>query len=520
MGATEKKGEGKADEPKAEDEAKKKAEAAAAAAAATKREDDRLLVDVPAQVALIERSAATKDPKAQNRVLRHSSAIRRKLTAQAVRNAIETFIPEGHPLKPLLATAAAKVPEKPPPPAAAGAPAAAAAAGAEMDVDAQAAEKRTAVCMEVEAYICVLLTTLLIDAKLLDDAAAVSSAAFARVQATNQRTLDAMGAKVYFYYARAHELGGKLASIRSALLRAHRTSVLHHNGLGQVVLLNLLLRNYLQHSLYDQADKLVAKAGFPESAPNNQLARYLFYLGRIKAVQLEYSESFSCLLQAARKAPQRAAVGFRLSVAKLTTIVQLLMGEVPSRSALQQRELEKPLRPYLQIAQAVRIGDLAHFKHVMETSAALFHADRTHTLIVRLRQNVIRAGLRNINLAYTRIPLESIWHKLKIDRLEDVECIVAKAVRDGVIDAEIDHAAGVLISKEVDDLYATLEPQLAFHKRTSFCLNVHNDAVKAMSFPPDAHKGDLEQEEAKRKERLREEAELAQSLAEEDDDEF
>ena len=252
MGATEKKGEGKADEPKAEDEAKKKAEAAAAAAAATKREDDRLLVDVPAQVALIERSAATKDPKAQNRVLRHSSAIRRKLTAQAVRNAIETFIPEGHPLKPLLATAAAKVPEKPPPPAAAGAPAAAAAAGAEMDVDAQAAEKRTAVCMEVEAYICVLLTTLLIDAKLLDDAAAVSSAAFARVQATNQRTLDAMGAKVYFYYARAHELGGKLASIRSALLRAHRTSVLHHNGLGQVVLLNLLLRNYLQHSLYDQ----------------------------------------------------------------------------------------------------------------------------------------------------------------------------------------------------------------------------------------------------------------------------
>ena len=35
----------------------------------------------------------------------------------------------------------------------------------------------------------------------------------------------------------------------------------------------------------------------------------------------------------------------------------------------------------------------------METSAALFHADRTHTLIVRLRQNVIRAGLRNINLA-------------------------------------------------------------------------------------------------------------------------
>lgn len=122
--------------------------------------------------------------------------------------------------------------------------------------------------------------------------------------------------------------------------------------------------------------------------------------------------------------------------------------------------------------------------------------------------------------SYTRIPLESIWHKLKIDRMEDVESIVAKAIRDGVIDAEIDHAAGVLVSREVEDLYATLEPQLAFHKRTAFCLNVHNEAVKAMSFPPDAHKGDLEQEEAKRKERMREEAELAQSLAEEEDEDF
>jgi 26S proteasome regulatory subunit N3 len=157
----------------------------------------------------------------------------------------------------------------------------------------------------------------------------------------------------------------------------------------------------------------------------------------------------------------------------------------------------------------------------MEASAAVFHADSNSTLLVRLRQSVIRAGLRNINLAYTQIPLKQIALKLKIERLEDVEGIVAKAIRDGVIDAEIDHVAGVLRAHQVDDLYATLQPQAAFHKRTSFCLNIHNDAVKAMSFPPDAHKGDLEEEEAKRKERMREEAELAQALAEdEDDDDF
>ncbi|KAJ1618137.1 PCI domain-containing protein [Pavlovales sp. CCMP2436] len=507
---------------------KKAAEAVVAAELAAKKEEARLLYDVGAQLALIERSAASKDPKAQARVLRQSSAIRRNTTAKAVAEAVTAYIPDGHPLKATLAAALAQVPAKPASPplattavAAAGAPAATANA-MEVDDDAQTApvEKRTAVCMEAETYLAYLCTTLLLDAQLVAEAVKVSSASFARVLATNQRTLDAIGAKLAFVYARAHELAGGLASIRSTLLAAHRTSVLHHNPIGQVVLLNLLLRNYLAFNLYDQADKLVAKSGFPDSAPNNQLARYLFYLGRIKAIQLEYSESHSCLLQAARKAPQRAAAGFRLSVAKLTTIVQLLMGEIPQRSSLQPKQLERPLRPYLQIVQAVRTGDLAHFKQVMETHASVFHADSNHTLIVRLRQNVIRAGLRNINLAYTRISLEAIWHKLKIDRLEDVEGIVAKAIRDGVIDAEIDHAAGVLVSNEVEDLYATLEPQAAFHKRTAFCLNVHNEAVKAMSFPLDSHKGDVEEEEAKRKERQQEEAELAVALAEEDEEDF
>ena len=96
-----------------------------------------------------------------------------------------------------------------------------------------------------------------------------------------------------------------------------------------------------------------------------------------------------------------------------------------------------------------------------------------------------------------------------------MESIAAKAIRDGVIDATVDHAAGVLLSKEATDVYSTLEPQAAFHKRITFCLNIHNDAVKAMSYPPDAHKDELPDAEAI-KERQREEHELADALAEED----
>lgn len=54
---------------------------------------------------------------------------------------------------------------------------------------------------------------------------------------------------------------------------------------------------------------------FPETHGGvYQHARYLYYTGRINAIQLHYSEAFQELTQAARKAPQKAAVGFRQTV--------------------------------------------------------------------------------------------------------------------------------------------------------------------------------------------------------------
>ena len=67
----------------------------------------------------------------------------------------------------------------------------------------------------------------------------------------------------------------------------------------------------------------------------------------------------------------------------------------------------------------------------------------------------------------------------------------------------------MLVSCEAHDVYSTLEPQAAFHKRITFCLNIHNDAVKAMSYPPDAHKDELPDAEMIM-ERQREEQELAE----------
>lgn len=60
--------------------------------------------------------------------------------------------------------------------------------------------------------------------------------------------------------------------------------------------MNIIIRTYLQQNLYEQARNFINKTSFPESVSNNQYARYLYYQGRIKAVQLEYSEAQAALI--------------------------------------------------------------------------------------------------------------------------------------------------------------------------------------------------------------------------------
>lgn len=129
-------------------------------------------------------------------------------------------------------------------------------------------------------------------------------------------------------------------------------------------------------------------------------------------------------------------------------------------------------------AAAVRVGDLSLFQKTLTTHDALFAADRTRSLILRLRHNVIKTGIRTISLAYSRISLHDITKKLHLESEEDAEYIVAKAVRDGVIEARVDHERGEMRSAETGDLYGTNEPQAQFRQRVNYCLQLHNESVK------------------------------------------
>mmetsp|Transcript_6158 Transcript_6158/g.10692 ORF Transcript_6158/g.10692 Transcript_6158/m.10692 type:complete len:487 (+) Transcript_6158:317-1777(+) len=475
-----------------------------AAAPAKDMKDKEVVVpeeelDLPTQlkksVVILEKAVNQKEPRLMGRVLRMLGQSRKKLEAPAIDAFLKETLPDGVALKQTLVDAL----------------------GADsMAVESSAVKPKEEVLIETEIFCALVVVMYLIDQKQYDAAKALSTATVARMDSFNRRSLDILAARIFYYYSWSHECSNCLDSIRSKLLALLRTATLRHDNLGQEVLLNLLLRNYLHYNLYDLAEKLRSKTEMPESRSNQQYCRYLYYLGRIRAIQLEYTGAKECLLQASRKAPQ-SAIGFRIEAFKWMLLVRLLLGEIPDRADFRQAGLTKALEPYFELTRAVRIGDLVLFKSVVEKYNDTFQKDKTLNLINRLRRNVIRTGLRRINLAYSRISLTDISDKLGLGMTDDASCLVAKAIRDGGIDAVLDHVEKCMMSKDVVDVYSTQEPQAAFHSRISFCLDTYNEAVCAMRYPPDAHKKGLESAEA-RKERLQQEQELAKHIAEEDEE--
>ncbi|KAI8379078.1 proteasome regulatory subunit C-terminal-domain-containing protein [Radiomyces spectabilis] len=457
-----------------------------------------LIADFKRNFGLLERAVETIESRFTTRVLRTLPSIRRRLTAPVLAQVIsECYGPNDDQKTRLLQYLGQE--------------------GNAMEVDTAANDKKGSILPEIDMYLHLNVLIFLLDNNELQKGRDLANITVERLLQLNRRTLDQLAARVYFYHARFYELTNCLAEIRPMQLAAHRTATLRRDDETQATLLNLLLRNYFYHNLYAQADKLVSKSTFPENADNNQAARYAYYLGRIKALQLDYTLAHTYLTQAIRKAPQtNATAGFQQAVYKFAIVVQLLMGEIPERSLFRQPILRKALYPYLHITQAVRIGDLNKFQECLAQFDGVFKKDKTYTLILRLRHNVIKTGIRMISLSYSKISLRDICIKLHLDSEEDAEFIVAKAIRDGVIDATLNHSKGFMKSKEIVDIYSTNEPQHAFHQRISFCLNLHNDAVKAMRFPMDAHRKELANAEAARER----ERELAQEIAEGDlDDE-
>lgn len=486
-------------------------------------------------MALLDQYVETRDPRALGRVTRYTQFLRLYLTTTELKAAVETYLLDAKRRVFVLsvleqATTSRKEPTAFSKPATPSATEAQSAATSEPPTP--KAKPSLAAQLETEAYFLLLSLSLLSHQKQWTALLAAAQQVVAHLTSAtfvSRRTVDFFAARAvtYLTLANEHTSSGSAEaafdSMRPTLAAAHRTACLRHDEYGQAVYINLLLRGHVRTRQYDAAAKLLSKAAFPEGASTAQLVRYHYYKGRVQAVQLDYTDAYNSLMQAVRKAPT-SALPFRTLATKVAVLVQLLMGEVPERATFTAPEMAGALVPYFDLTKAVRVGDVASFRQTLEANAAAFARDGTLTLARRLEANVIKAGLRKISVAYSRIRLTDVASKLGLGSAEDAEFLCAKAIRDGVLEGELVHADAAgnaeLRSVSTVNVYATKEPQEAFHKRITFCLDVHNEAVKGMRYPQNAGKSGLESAE-ERAAREEAEAELAEAVEKglEDDDE-
>lgn len=438
--------------------------------------------DIKSNFPLLERAVTLFDARFTLRALRSISSIRKRLTPDILAQVITETYPSTSPAARSLLVALDRENAtfaKP--------------SSTEMEIDSESKatkngkKEQKEIIPEVDIFLGILTQIYYLDNKITQKGAVFSQHLAERIHSLNRRTLDSLSARVYFYYSmfaeQMHPLppspASPVVSLRPALLSALRTAVLRKDVDTQSTVIVLLLRNYLSTSHITQADLLVTHTKFPDNASNNQVARYLYYLGRIRAIQLRYTEAQQQLTAATRKAPSSpSAAGFSQSATKLKLVVELLMGDIPERATFRVASMERALEPYLQLVQAVRVGLLGEFESTIKQHSETFRRDGTYTLILRLRQNVIKTGIRMMSLSYSRISLRDICIRLKLESEESAEYIVAKAIRDGVIEASLDRERGFMKSKEVGDVYATREPGEAFHERIRACLGLHDESVK------------------------------------------
>ncbi|KAI1323359.1 putative proteasome regulatory particle subunit [Xylariaceae sp. FL0255] len=483
------------------------------------------ITDIKGNFALLDRAVALFDPRFTLRALRSISSLRKRLSPEVLSQVIAQTFPPTSASAPvakqlLAAIGKADVPLGRQP-------------SAEMEIDGESKtpppkngskKENKDVNPEIDVFLGILIQVYLFDSKKFQQGAEFSKSLAERIHSLNRRTLDSLSAKAYFYFSLFCEQLAPLppsprspvVAIRPTLLTALRTAVLHKDIDTQASVIVLLLRSYLLTSHISQADLLVSHTQFPDNAANTQVARFLYYLGRIRAIQLRYTEAHEHLTAATRKAPaSNCALGFAQTATKLLLVVELLMGDIPERATFRASNMEQALHPYFLLVQTVRVGNIEDFETTIADHADTFRRDGTYSLILRLRQNVIKTGIRMMSLSYSRISLRDICIRLHLGSEESAEYIVAKAIRDGVIEATLDREHGFMKSKEIGDVYATREPGEAFHDRIRACLGLHDESVKAMRFPMNQHRLELKNaQEARERER-----EMAKEIQEGDLDE-
>lgn len=335
---------------------------------------------------------------------------------------------------------------------------------------------------ESKLYVFLLVFIFLIDTKTFSLGLFYGNRIVELLFEMSRRSLDPIAAKCYFYYSKIYELVNPFDNIRTVFHERLQTAVIKNQFETTAVLLNCLLRNYLHYNLYSQAEKLAYKTIFPREASNDETAKYLYYVGRIKAVKLEYPGALRTLQQALVKAPD-SAIGFKQTVVKLTILVELLLGEIPNVSVFSNPKYRVTLLPYYHLVRAMYNGDLSAFETTLFCFREVYVREKNLCLALRVHKTVLRSVLKRIGLMYTRISLTDVANCLLLNSPFEAEYVVAKAICDGNISGEIVRHEGYVKLSSSSTFSRDGNSLEILNSKILDCLDVYRSIMMSMEYP-------------------------------------
>ena len=144
--------------------------------------DALTIEDIKEQIIILEKSVVSKEPRFVMRVLRQLASTRRRLNDSVLRQLIKNHQSDSYDFKQTLLgyLAASESEDKP---------------------------QYKSVISDV--YIHMLTLVYLLDSKRINDGVPCAQALINKVMAVNKPSMQALGARCFFYYSRAFELAGK-----------------------------------------------------------------------------------------------------------------------------------------------------------------------------------------------------------------------------------------------------------------------------------------------------------------------
>ncbi|KAF0990982.1 hypothetical protein HZS_5152 [Henneguya salminicola] len=187
------------------------------------------------------------------------------------------------------------------------------------------------------------------------------------------------------------------------------------------------------------------------------------------------------------------AVGLKQTVVRSILLSKLLIGEYPDRKLFLNECYFKGILPYFDLIKAVKLGSHLLFTQYIDKNQDCYIRDHTAAIVLRLHHNVLKAALVRLSLSYSSIYLTDIAKKLSLDN-NDVEFIVAKAIKDNIVNALIDHDLSIANFKTEDNVYNTHKPQKLLQSRSTECYNLYSKFMTSMTYPKSAYTFDAKLE--------------------------